>query len=118
MVLAVLAVCGGALSLPAVLHARNLLEEWLAPVLERGDAILAAQAAVPQPLSTTIEWTLLGLGALIALVFAHRAFHAYEAGPAFDAGLERKQPKASGFLADAWGVDALYRRCVVQPIVL
>ncbi len=114
-ILAVLAILGGALGLPAVSHVPHLLGAWLAPVVAPGMSILAAREA---PLSHAVEWSLLGLGAAIALVFAHRGFHSSERGPAFDDRFERSQPGLARFLKDAWGLDGFYQRCVVQPVAL
>jgi NADH-quinone oxidoreductase subunit L len=121
-ILAVLSVAGGALGLPEVMHLPHLLHDWLAPVIEPGARILAAarldgHAGEPH-LSATLEWSLLGLGALIALVFAHKGFHACERGPAWDEAVERTKPKLAGFLTSAWGLDRFYQRAIVQPLVL
>jgi NADH-quinone oxidoreductase subunit L len=109
-ILAVLAVLGGALGLPEVTHVRHLLGTWLEPVV--------GHASHEAHLSHGVEWSLLGLGALIALVFAHKGFRANENGTAFDEGVERVQPAAARFLVDAWGLDRFYQRCIVQPTVL
>jgi NADH-quinone oxidoreductase subunit L len=117
-ILAVLAVGGGVLGLPEVSHLPHLLGEWLAPVVEPGTKILAARGAGESHLSAALEWSLLGLGAAIALVFAHRGYHANEPGPAFDSRFERTHPGLARFLNEAWGLDGFYQRCIVQPVAL
>jgi NADH-quinone oxidoreductase subunit L len=117
VVLAFLSVVGGVLGLPAVLGAPHLIGEWLAPVLEPGRALLAAQGAEGE-LTHALEWTLLAGGAAIALAFAHRGFHMYKDGIAADREIERAQPAASKFLADAWEIDRTYARWIVQPLKL
>ncbi len=117
-ILAVLALLGGALGLPAVTHLPHALEEWLLPVLGSGTQRFAENANRADPMSAALEWSLLGVGAAIALLFAHRGFHTCESGPAFDEGFERVQPAAAKFLVDAWGLDRFYERCVVQPVAL
>jgi len=117
-ILAVLAVVGGALGLPVVTHVPHLLGEWLAPVLEPAERILAARHAGGEHLSHAMEWSLLGLGAAIALVFAHKGFHACENGPVWDENVARAKPELAGFLTDAWGLDRFYQRAIVQPLVL
>ncbi|MFN0009912.1 MAG: NADH-quinone oxidoreductase subunit L [Planctomycetota bacterium] len=117
-ILAVLAVLGGALGLPVVTHLPHLLGEWLAPVLEPGASILAARHASGGHLSHAMEWSLLGLGAAIALAFAHKGFHACENGPGWDENVARAKPELAGFLTDAWGLDRFYQRAIVQPLVL
>ncbi|MBJ02967.1 MAG: NADH-quinone oxidoreductase subunit L [Planctomycetes bacterium] len=122
MVLAVLAVAGGILGLPPVFHLPHLIGAWLEPVVAPGREILAAHAAgahgqLPH-LSHKAEWILLGLGSLIALAFAHRGFHGHAAGTAGDERSRSANPRLFAFLENAWGVDAAYRRCIVQPVKL
>src|SRR5205085_1984701 len=76
---AVLSIVGGALGLPVVLGMPHLLADWLRPVTESGTRILEA-AHGEHELSHTTEWILLGVGAAVALVFAHRGFRAYVGG--------------------------------------
>jgi NADH-quinone oxidoreductase subunit L len=116
-VLALLAVAGGALGLPPVLHLPHLLSGWLEPVLAPGNALLAAHGGLAH-LPHATEWLLLGAGAAIALAFAHRGFHLYREGPAFDAGLASARPGVARLLSDAWGLDRAYDRLVVQPVKL
>ncbi len=119
MVLALLSVVGGALGLPIVFGLPHLLDGWLEPVIEPGRAILASNHGGQLPhLSHAIEWILLGVGSLIALVFAHRGFHAYKAGIARDDALARKRPALFGFLGEAWRIDDTYTQKIVQPIKL
>ncbi len=113
MILAVLAVVGGVLNLPHVLPWSQKLHHWLEPVTHDGDAILAAHHA--GHLSHTLEWVLLGLGAAIALFFAHRGFHQHKLGLAGDERFAAKHPEAAGFLSRAWGVDNAYSKAVVAP---
>jgi len=117
-ILAVLSVVGGALGLPEVTHLPHLLGEWLEPVTEPGARLLAAQHAGGEHLSAGVEWALLGLGAAIALVFAHKGFYACEKGPEWDEAVARAKPKLSEFLTGAWGLDRFYTRAIVQPLVL
>jgi NADH-quinone oxidoreductase subunit L len=120
-ILAVLSVVGGLLGLPIVLqHAfgvTHLLEAWLEPVTAAGNALLAAHAAPgAHELSHSMEWALLGLGAVLAVSFALFGFRAYRRGTQRDERLTREQPGLSSFLGGAWGVDAAYTRLVVQPL--
>ncbi|TDJ77605.1 MAG: NADH-quinone oxidoreductase subunit L [Planctomycetota bacterium] len=116
MVLAVLAVVGGALGLPAVFHVQNLLGDWLAPVLAEGNELLFG--AAPPHMSPATEWVLLGLGAALALAFAHKGFHDYRDGTAADARFASERPAAARFLGGAWGVDKAYATWIVQPVKL
>jgi NADH-quinone oxidoreductase subunit L len=118
-ILAVGALLGGLLNLPHVLPGAHVLKHWLEPVTAPGDAILwAAHDGVAPHLSALTEWCLLGLGSLIALVFAHRGFHAYTAGVARDEETRAKRPELVAFLEQAWRVDDTYTARVVQPIKL
>jgi len=122
-VLAALSVGGGLLGLPAVFGDVHLLHHWLAPVLEPGHAVMAAGAhgahgGPPHIASHALEWLLLALGALVALVFAHRGFHDHKVGPARDARFAQKRPELAGFLGDAWRVDRTYQDKVVTPVRL
>ncbi len=118
MILAALSVLGGALSFPAVFPAflrPEFLHEWLRPVTEAGAKLLEEQGRVHE-LSHETEWLLLGLGALIALAFAHRGFHRFKAGVAQDQATFERAPLRANFLLEAWGIDAAYTRFVVQPV--
>ncbi|MDZ4772781.1 MAG: NADH-quinone oxidoreductase subunit L [Planctomycetota bacterium] len=117
MVLAVLSVVGGLLGLPIVFHAPHLLAEWLEPVTRSGTKILF-DAQGKHELSHALEWALLGAGALVALVFAHRGFHIHKQGVAFDQGFEKRWPRTAAFLGDAWTIDTKYTRWITQPIKL
>lgn len=117
-VLAILSVAGGVLGLPIVFHAPHLLAEWLAPVLEPGQRILALAHDGHAPhLSHLVEWILLGLGAAIALGCAHIGFHAHREGTASDLAFETKNPELAETLSNAWGIDRAYKRLLVQPIM-
>jgi NADH-quinone oxidoreductase subunit L len=117
MVLAALSIVGGVIGLPAVFGATNWIGEWLEPVLAPGQAILESRGA-ESALSHAQEWILLGVGAVVALYFAHRGFYAYVRGVETDREVERAQPAAARFLADAWGIDRAYTHWVVQPVKL
>lgn len=117
-VLAVLSVLGGVLlGLPPVItelyHGVHVLEHWLEPVTAPGKALLAVHGA--HHLSHLAEWILLGLGALIALVFAHLGFRAYVGGTAKDEDVERARPALADFLVGAWKIDAQYYARIVYP---
>jgi NADH-quinone oxidoreductase subunit L len=115
MVLAVLSIVGGALGLPAVLHAPHLLAEWLAPVTAPGNKILEA-AHGSHHLSHAAEWILLGLGSAVALAFAHTGFHAYKNGTSQDEYFAGKRPSLAAYLSDAWTIDSGYAKVIVLPL--
>ena len=119
MVLAVLALVGGGLNLPHVLPGNHVLAHWLEPVTAPGDAILWAGHGGRAPhLAVGTEWFLLGLGSLVALVFAHLGFHAYRTGTARDGRLAASRPDLAAFLEKAWRIDGAYEALIVQPLKL
>jgi NADH-quinone oxidoreductase subunit L len=119
-ILAGLSISGGVLGLPPVIaelfHVHHALEEWLHPVLEPGFALMPHHG-LPH-LTHATEWVLLVLGSAVALIFAHKGFHAYRRGIARDEQLERERPEVAGFLSRAWGIDKAYDEKVVTPLRL
>ena len=61
-------------------------------------------------------WILLGLGSLIALVFAHKGFHGHRSGTGGDEALAASRPETARLFGGAWGIDALYQRAIVKPV--
>ncbi len=118
-VLAFLAIFGGALNLPGVAPftaASQALHHWLAPVTAVGDELLF-HGHVPH-LSHRTEYILLAIGAGLALIYAHKGFHAYKDGLARDEQFQDQRPSLQGLLADAWGIDSGYKSWIVQPVKL
>jgi len=118
LVLAALAILGGALSFPPVFESFvrvEYLHDWLAPVTAPGTQILEEQLGKHE-LAHSTEWILLGLGACVALAFAHRAFHRFKQGTASDLATFERSPLRARFLFEAWGIDAAYTKLVVQPV--
>ncbi len=114
-ILAALSIGGGLLGLPPVLSATHRLAQWLAPVTSFGNEILEGRHALHEPEHPT-EWILLGVGAVVAVLFATAGFRAYAGGTARDDRRERNSPGLSRFLEGAWGIDAAYTSFVVQPL--
>ncbi|MFT4538814.1 MAG: NADH-quinone oxidoreductase subunit L [Planctomycetota bacterium] len=118
IVLAVLSIGGGLLGLPAVFNVAHALGTWLEPVTAPGTALLASAGAAAHHLSHTAEWALLGLGSLIAFVFAHKGFHAHRNGTANDEALAASRPEVARVLGNAWGIDRFYNDVIVQGVKL
>ncbi len=119
VLLALLAVFGGLLNLPHVLPGAQVLMHWLEPVTAPGNRILwAGRGGEPPHLSVPIEWALLGLGSLVALVFAHLGFHGYKHGYGLDEHYRDRRPGLWDFLEKAWRIDSSYTDLVVLPIKL
>jgi len=117
IVLAVLSVFGGLLGLPAVFGDVHFLENWLHPITAQSEAILG-HGAPAHSLSHTVEWILLGLGAAIAMFFAHRGFHAYTGGIQRDLDYKRAVPDRAEFLENAWRIDSIYHNKIIVPLKL
>jgi NADH-quinone oxidoreductase subunit L len=118
-ILAVLSLVGGLLSLPHVLQAHGLLEQWLEPLAAPATAALyEAHGREAPELTPGLEWTLLALGAAMSIVFARGGFLLYLHGPAPDRALQAKQPGLARFLEHAWTIDESYTRRIVQPLKL
>ncbi len=116
VVLALLAVAGGLLGLPHIFHVPHLLHHWLEPVTHAGDAIRFGEHA--PHLAAGTEWMLLGFGALIALYFADRGFHAHKSGLAADEAFQARGGALARTLNNAWGIDRFYTRGVVATVKL
>ena len=54
----------------------------------------------------------------LALLFAHKGFHGYTAGPAADERLATRAPQLANFLGEAWKIDKSYTRRIVRPVLL
>jgi NADH-quinone oxidoreductase subunit L len=116
VILAALSVFGGLLGLPPVLGVTHALDLWLEPVTAPGSKMLFGDH--PHHLSHTVEWLLLGLGAAIALGFAHLGFHRYKGGIERDERMATRRPELARFLGAAWTIDAAYQRLVVRPVLI
>ncbi len=116
IILAILAVGGGVFGLPHVFHVNHLLSDWLKPITDPGNELLFG--GEHHALAATTEWLLLGLGSVIALVFAHYGFHSYRQGTQADQGLRRLIGGAASFFENAWNIDRDYTRHIVQPVKL
>ena len=116
MVLAVLSVFGGLLGLPPVFHVAHALKDWLEPVTRAGDAIIAARGA--HVLSHEAEWALLGLGSVVAIVFATLGFKKHVGGTQCDLSFAAARGRLHAFLSDAWTIDTKYTHWIVQPVKL
>jgi NADH-quinone oxidoreductase subunit L len=117
VVLGVLTVAGGWLNIPE--FARFLgpvggLEHWLDPVVkESTDRVLAGAGAM----SSTLEYSLVGLAVLIAvagILVAWTQLEPERLVPKRDAAPEEGFEKV---LADKYYVDEIYDTAVVQPVV-
>ncbi|MEZ0228664.1 MAG: NADH-quinone oxidoreductase subunit L [Planctomycetota bacterium] len=122
VVLACLSILGGLLGLPELLgHVGNWMPEWLKPLL----APIAGEHAAPAHGEEAAaahhagrEMIAIGISTVAALVGIAAGFKTYVNAPlpAFEIGAG---PLAGvrAFLANAWGIDAAYRRFIVEPVM-
>ena len=127
MVLAVLSIFGGLLNLPVVIvewwGGHGILHHWLLPLTGGEDmpnvgahAVFAAMDNVQPHASHAVEWILLAVGSLVAIAFSLLGFRRYKNGPAPDAQDAQRMPGLTGFLGNAWRLDALFAAIIVAPI--
>lgn len=121
-VLAGLAVIGGFFGLAPVvaeaLGTHSWIHEWLVghgdhvgPVAELGHEVVPSHA---------VEWGLLGLGALLALIGVGAAWFGFrfgERGPEADRSVRKLMGVFYGPASKKWGWDEAYDAAVVKPIV-
>jgi NADH-quinone oxidoreductase subunit L len=112
LVLGLLSLGGGLLNVPALYYGNPWLERWLEPVGQ------SSAALVPQThLSTSTEWTLVGIAVAIAalgIVGAWRLLDLERLVPAKSAPAERGFARV---LRNKWYVDEIYDALIVRPIV-
>jgi NADH-quinone oxidoreductase subunit L len=112
-VLGLLSLGAGFLGLPAVLGDVSWIHHWLA-----GGEGPVAEAAVEAHVSHALEWGLLALGAVIALVGLGLAWRWYGAhGPAFDARVRARWGPLYKLWEGKYFVDELYQETVVDPLL-
>jgi NADH-quinone oxidoreductase subunit L len=111
ILLAVLALFGGALGLPAIFRLDNLIEEWLHPVFTAFE-ITGGEAA---HLSIGLEVGLLSASSIIALLGIGLALWFYIANPDVPANLAVRFKSAFRVLANKYYVDELYDAVFVKP---
>ena len=118
MILAVLTLLSGLLGLPAFAGfggGSDLLEHFLEPAIGSGPVVHAVEHGAGAEITAVI------ISTILALAGAGLGYVAYARGPMTswldDAEAGRgslAQPRR--FLANAWGIDALYRSAIVEPI--
>ncbi|HXH18846.1 MAG TPA: NADH-quinone oxidoreductase subunit L [Chitinophagales bacterium] len=111
MALAILSAVGGVLGLPGLLHAPHALNNFLNPIYEGREAVLASIGYEHHHLAHQTEWMLIGItvAAVVAVIFAaNRIFAGY-----------RKEGEPTTFLKkliyNKYYVDELYDAIIVKP---
>ena len=112
VILAIGALAGGFLGLPAVLG-----ESWIHHYLGAAYGGPVAEAEAVHHVSHGIEWALLGLGAAIAVIGVLVAYFSYRtSGVQADRTVRRKLGAVYTLLANKYFVDEAYDAAVVKPI--
>ncbi len=113
IVLAILSAVGGALGLPALLHAPHKLNEFLAPIYKGREQIHASLQIEHHHLSHSTEWALIGITVALVLIVifaASKIFAGYQ-----------KEGEPTAFLRkliyNKYYVDELYDAIIVKPLM-
>jgi NADH-quinone oxidoreductase subunit L len=107
-ILAALSILGGLLGLPALFgSAGEFMPHWLSP-------LLAPHGVEAEAGGHGLEAAALGISSVVAIFAVFLSYKMYVDVPASPAW-ESKPIRA--FLAGAWGIDAAYRRFIVEPVM-
>lgn len=110
IILAILSIIGGFIGVPHFTGIPTYLEEWLAPVFEKSNLILASIHPVEEP-SYNTEILLIVLAVCVSVVSIILSFRKYSG--------QETSAKAKGFgkvLENKYYVDEVYEAAVVNPI--
>jgi NADH-quinone oxidoreductase subunit L len=110
ILLALLALAGGVLGLPSFLGVDHTLAGWLGPTLRTGP-----QGETTAGLSVGLEWGLLGVSSLIALIGIGLAYWFYVVNPEMPADLAVRFKTIFRWLVNKYYVDDLYDVLFVKP---
>ena len=112
VVLAALSIVGGFLGMPSVFGAGNAFEQWMEPVVAKGEAISLASGAANGP---GLEWALMAVSVAIAISGIWLAMRFYKRRVTL-AREEAQLGAAYQLMHNKFYVDELYDKTVVQPI--
>jgi NADH-quinone oxidoreductase subunit L len=116
IILAVLSAFGGFLGIPAVFNAPHLLSEFLDPVFAYSRNI-RAEAFLPHIMSHTLEFTLMGISVLVAVIAIVIAYVAYVKRGAVPADEDAKLSPLHTLLYRKYYIDELYNAMIVRPLM-
>jgi NADH-quinone oxidoreductase subunit L len=112
VVLAVLSIVAGFLGMPSVFGAGNAFEQWMEPVLSRGEQISLMAGAAE---GVGLQWTLMGVSVAIAIAGILLAMRYYKQKQT--RAIDEAQLGATyQLLHNKFYVDEAYDKTVVQPI--
>ncbi|KAF0221268.1 MAG: NADH-quinone oxidoreductase subunit [Geobacteraceae bacterium] len=120
IVLAFLSVVGGYIGMPKIIGELlggipNYFEHFLAPVFEFSEEYVKSQAHATAHHSLVLEWGLMGVSVVIALVGISIAFVLYIASPSLPAKFTAAFPALHRAVYNKWYIDELYDFLFVNP---
>ncbi len=113
MVLAVLAVVGGWVGLPPVVSKTNAFHDWLHPVIQPAYDVVHFHQ---EHLSHSLEWILIGVSVLAALVGIGLAWNRY-INKGYVPKADAEQTGFGKVLWQKYYVDEIYNAGVIQPLI-
>jgi NADH-quinone oxidoreductase subunit L len=113
VVLAVLAVVGGFLGVPAILGGGNAIEQWLSPVFSRAEALLHH----PHEHSHALEYGLMAVSVAIAVFGFVMGRRIFLANPNADETFAAKAGGVFRTLNRKYFIDEGYAAAIVNPLV-
>ena len=120
IVLAILAIAGGWVGIPAALGGHNEFEHFLAPVFAtpiQNIAIITPAGTEPATVSHTLELTLAAVSLLTAALGFFFAYLFYYRKPGTAAALARKFAPVYSLLDHKYWVDEIYGRFLIAPLL-
>ena len=116
MVLGFLAVVGGYIGMPKILGMLpNYFEEWLEPVFKLSEEYAATYVHHAAEHGHALEFGLMGLSVVIALVGISIAYTLYIASPSIPAKFTSAFPALHRAVYNKWYIDELYDFLFVNP---
>jgi NADH-quinone oxidoreductase subunit L len=116
IILAVLSAFGGFLGIPAVFNAPHLLAEFLDPIFAYSRNV-RADAFVPHIMSHTLEFTLMGVSVLVAVVAILIAYVTYVKNRAVPADESQQLSPLHTLVYRKYYVDEIYNALIVRPVM-
>ena len=119
IVLAILSAVGGYIGIPKILGdvlggIPNYFEHWLAPVFAFSEEYVKAHVHGAHP-SHAVEWGLMGLSVVIAVIGIAIAFVLYVVSPSIPAKFTEAFPALHRAVYNKWYIDELYDFVFVNP---
>lgn len=113
IILAVLSIVGGWIGIPKALGGGLAMKQFLAPVFERADRIMA----LPEHGVHTIDYVLIVLSVVVAAAGIYLAITWYLKKPEIPAGLAKRYAGVYKVLNNKYYVDELYDAAIIDPTV-